>query len=277
MTISILGLGIIGATWARNLIADGHDVRVWNRSPKPEFPNASASIETAVDGAEFVFIVVADPAAVEQVLTPALTKLGPGQMVIQCSTISPDWTKEFGARVEATGAEFLEAPFTGSKLASEAREVVYYLGGEAELIEKAAPVLKPLSKARLHIGPRGTASALKLAMNMNIAGVAAALSESLTLARAAGLSDEVYFQALELNISNSGLAALKQPKLRSSDYSPQFSIKHMGKDLRLALETAEHLGQPLPQTARLKEFYDKAIERGWGDDDFIGLVRLLQS
>jgi 3-hydroxyisobutyrate dehydrogenase-like beta-hydroxyacid dehydrogenase len=107
--------------------------------------------------------------------------------------------------------------------------------------------------------------------------VAAALSESLTLARAAGLSDEVYFQALELNISNSGLAALKQPKLRSSDYSPQFSIKHMGKDLRLALETAEHLGQPLPQTARLKEFYDKAIERGWGDDDFIGLVRLLQS
>lgn len=277
MTISILGLGIIGATWAQNLIADGHDVRVWNRTPKPEFPNASASIEAAVDGAEFVFIVVADPAAVEQVLTPALTKLGPGQVLIQCSTISPEWTKEFASRVEATRAEFLEAPFTGSKLASQAREVVYYLGGEAALIEKATPVLEPLSKARLHIGPLGTASALKLAMNMNIAGVAVALSESLTLARAAGLSDETYFQALELNISNSGLAALKQPKLRAADYSPQFSIKHMGKDLRLALETAAQTGQPLPQTASLKEFYDQAIERGWGDDDFIGLIRLVQS
>lgn len=276
MTISILGLGIIGAAWAQNLMADGHEVRVWNRTPKAEFPHAAASIEDAVDGAEFVFIVVADPAAVEQVLTPALTKLGPGQMVIQSSTISPHWTKEFAARVEATGATYLEAPFTGSKPAAEARQVVYYLGGEPEVLERARPVLERLAKAQLHIGPTGSASALKLSMNMNIAGVAFTLGESLTFARKNGISDDTYFDALELNVSKSGLVDLKGAKLRNEDYSAQFSIKHMGKDLRLALETAGENGLSLPFTTELKSFYDKAIERGWGDDDFIGLIRMAQ-
>ena len=274
MNISILGLGIIGSAWAKNLIADDHSVRCWNRTPK-NFPNFYKSIEEAVDDAKVIIIIVSDPAAVQSVLNQIKPKLVPGQLVIQSSTISAKWTRLFAEEVRKTGASFLEAPFTGSKLAAEQRQTVYYLGGDPETIEKARPILKGLSSAILHIGPIGSASSLKLAMNLNIAGVAQTLCESLILCRRAGIPDEIYFNALKRNAAHSGLSDLKEPKLRQSDYTPQFSLKHMEKDLRLALETAEELSLPLEQTRRLKEIYDQGIAAGWSDDDFIGLMRLL--
>jgi 3-hydroxyisobutyrate dehydrogenase-like beta-hydroxyacid dehydrogenase len=274
MYISVLGLGIIGSAWAKNLIADGHAVRCWNRTPK-DFPNFHASIQEAVDGVEVIFIVVADPPAVQSVLDQIQAKLGPGGLVIQSSTISAKWTRLFAEQVQRTGAWFLEAPFTGSKIAAEQRQTVYYLGGAPEVVEKASPVLKPLSSANLHIGPLGSASSLKLAMNLNIAGVAQSLCESLTLCRAEGIPDEVYFNALERNISHSGVSDLKGPKLRQRDYSPQFSLKHMAKDLRLAMETAADLSVSLEQTGHLKKIYDQGMAAGWSDDDFIGLMRLV--
>jgi 3-hydroxyisobutyrate dehydrogenase-like beta-hydroxyacid dehydrogenase len=274
MKISILGLGIIGSAWAKNLMADGHEVRCWNRTPK-DFPNFHASIHDAVDGAEVIFIIVADPPAVGSVLDQIEPKLGPGQMVIQSSTISAKWTLQFAAQVRKTGAAFLEAPFTGSKLAAEARKTIYYLGGEPELIKIARPILGPISSTILHIGPIGSASCLKLAMNLNIAGVGQTLCESLALCRRAGIADDIYFAALAGNVAHSGLSDLKEPKLRGHDYSPEFSLKHMAKDLRLALETAAELSLPLEQTSHLKSIYDQGISAGWANDDFIGLVRLL--
>ena len=273
--ISVLGLGIIGSAWAKNLIADGHTVRCWNRTQK-NFPNFCASIQEAVDQAEIIFIIVSDPPAVQSVLNEIKSKLGPGQLVIQSSTISAKWTKLFAKEVEKTGAWFLEAPFTGSKTSAEKRQTVYYLGGEPEIIEKAGPILEPISSKIYHIGPLGSASSLKLAMNLNIAGVAQTLCESLMLCRRAGISDDIYFSVLGSNVSHSGLADFKEPKLRQKDFAPQFSLKHMTKDLRLALETAEELSLPLEQTRNLKNIYDKGMAAGWSDDYFIGLIRLLE-
>jgi 3-hydroxyisobutyrate dehydrogenase-like beta-hydroxyacid dehydrogenase len=275
MNIAILGLGIIGSAWAKNLIADGHRLRCWNRSLK-EFPHFRESITEAVEDAEAIIVVVADPPAVESVLEQILPALRPGQLVIQSSTISAKWTLKFAEMVKSTGASFLEAPFTGSKPAAESRQTVFYLGGDPETIERARTVLEPLSSSIQHIGPLGSASSLKLAMNLNLANMAQALAESLALARAAGIPDEVYFAALSRNAGRSGLSDLKEPKLRSRDYSPQFSLKHMGKDLRLALETAADLGLPLDQTARLVSTYSAGAEAGWQEDDFIGLIRILE-
>jgi 3-hydroxyisobutyrate dehydrogenase-like beta-hydroxyacid dehydrogenase len=274
MNVSVLGLGIIGSAWARNLIADGHSVRCWNRTPK-DFPSFCASIQEAVNRAEVIFIVVYDPPAVQSVLDQV--KLGPGQLVIQSSTISAQWTRQFAEQVQKTGASFLEAPFTGSKLAAEQRKTVYYLGGATEIVEKARPVLEPLSSAILHIGPLGSASSLKLAMNINIAGIAQTLCESLELCRRTGIADYVYFSTLAANVAHSGVSDLKGPKLREHDYSPQFSLKNMAKDLRLALETAAELSLPLEQTGHLKSIYDRGIAAGWSDEDFIGLMRLLDT
>src|SRR5882762_3021917 len=119
--ITVVGLGIIGSAWAQNLHADGLIVRGWNRTPK-ELPFFEPDLVKAVEDAEMVIIVVADPPAVESVLNTIVPHLKPGQIVAQSSTISARWTKLFAKRVEVTGVEFLEAPFTGSKPAAEARK-----------------------------------------------------------------------------------------------------------------------------------------------------------
>jgi 3-hydroxyisobutyrate dehydrogenase-like beta-hydroxyacid dehydrogenase len=271
--VTVIGLGIIGSAWARNLHADGLAVRAWNRSRK-ELPYFEADLAKAVKDAEMIIIVVADPPAVGGILDVIVPQLGPGQIVAQSSTISAAWTRRFCERVEATGALFLEAPFTGSKLAAEARKTVFYLGGPVATIEKARPVLARLSAHILHIGRLGTASSLKLAMNLNLALMAEALGESLTLTRAEEIPDEKFFEALHLNVGRSGLSDLKEPKLRARDYAAQFSLKHMDKDLRLALETAGNLG--LPTAKALKSLYDKAMDDGLGEEDFTGIIRLLK-
>jgi 3-hydroxyisobutyrate dehydrogenase-like beta-hydroxyacid dehydrogenase len=270
--ITIIGLGIIGSAWAKNLHADGLTVRGWNRTPK-DFPFYESDLVKAVSDAEMIIIVVADPPAVEGILDQIVPHLKRGQLVAQSSTISAHWTKLFAKRVQATGADFLEAPFTGSKPAAEARKTVFYLGGTSELIEKARPVLQRISAQTLHVGDIGSASSLKLAMNLNLAVMAEALSESLTLTRAEGIADEKFFEALHMNVGRSGLSDLKEPKFRASDYAAQFSLKHMNKDLRLALETADGLN--LPVAAALKAFYSKGMDAGLGDDDFTGVIRLL--
>jgi 3-hydroxyisobutyrate dehydrogenase-like beta-hydroxyacid dehydrogenase len=272
MKIGVFGLGIIGGTWAGNLHADGDEVRGWNRTPKT-LPFYTARAEDAARGAELIIIVVTDPPAVQSVLDMVLPVLQPGQIVMQSSTVSPLATREFARQVGATGALFLEAPFTGSKPAAEQRQTVFYIGGDPALLERARPVLSRLGRTVLHVGPIGSASALKLAMNLNIALVAQALCESRALARSAGLPDDIFFSALKINASHSGVADLKEPKLRTGEFSPQFSLKHMAKDLRLALETGQAV--PLPQTQELVKLYGEGLRRGWGDEDFVGLVRLL--
>jgi 3-hydroxyisobutyrate dehydrogenase-like beta-hydroxyacid dehydrogenase len=213
---------------------------------------------------------------VQAVLKQIMPRLTPGVLIVQSSTISAVWTRTFAEQVATTGALYLEAPFTGSKPAAEARQTVYYLGGPDEVVARARPLLQPISSAILHIGPLGSASSLKLAMNLNIAGVAQSLCESLTLCRAAGIADDVYFTALGRNVSHSGVADLKEPKLRQHDYAPQFSLKHMAKDLRLALETAADCSLSLAQTANLKDIYGRGMAAGWAEDDFVGLIRLLE-
>jgi 3-hydroxyisobutyrate dehydrogenase-like beta-hydroxyacid dehydrogenase len=270
--VTMVGLGIIGAAWAKNLHDDGFNVRAWNRTRR-DLPYFEPDLARAVTGAEMIIIVVADPPAVESLLKVIVPQLKPGQLVAQSSTISAAWTKKFAAQVEAAGALFLEAPFTGSKPAAEARKTVYYLGGTSEIMEKARPVLTRLASHLLHIGPVGTASSLKLAMNLNLAIMAEALGECLTLARAEGIPDGIFFEALHLNAGRSGLSDLKEPKFRSGDFSPQFSLKHMNKDLRLALETAGDLN--LPVAKELKSFYDNGMEVEMAEDDFTGMIRLL--
>jgi 3-hydroxyisobutyrate dehydrogenase-like beta-hydroxyacid dehydrogenase len=250
-------------------------LNVWNRTPG-EFaglPPLSPAPADAVRGAELIILVVADPAAVDQVLEKILPVLGPDQILAQASTVSAEWNLKFAARVEKTGAKFLEIPFTGSKPAAVARQTVFYVGGDEALLARAEAVLARISSTRLHIGPLGSAASLKLAMNANIAMLLEGLCESLSFARAAGIPDEKFFAALNVNSARSPMSDLKESKLRAGDYAPQFSLKHMDKDLRLALESAG--GLDLPMLRKLKAQYNAGMAKGFGDSDFSVLMRLL--
>jgi 3-hydroxyisobutyrate dehydrogenase-like beta-hydroxyacid dehydrogenase len=220
-----------------------------------------------------VQIVVADPPAVRALLAQILPALGPGKTVVQSSTIDPTSSEEFFAAVTARGARYLEAPFTGSKPAAEQKQVVYYVGGDAQTVAALDALLGLVSLVRLHIGDHQQATTLKLAMNLNIAAQMEALSEAITLARCAGISDDVFFGALSRNASQSGLAKLKEPKLRAGDFSPQFSVKHMLKDMRLASGIDGTAGFPVLATVR--ERLAAAEQAGLGNEDFSVLIKLL--
>jgi 3-hydroxyisobutyrate dehydrogenase-like beta-hydroxyacid dehydrogenase len=273
-TIGVIGLGIIGGTWTRHYAAAGVLAGCWNRTPQPAMPRWKDSPEAVATAADAIQIVVADPPAVQGVLDRILPRLGPGKVVIQSSTIDPDSSDRFRAQVEARGARYLEAPFTGSKPAAEQRKTVFYLGGPPDLIAAAEPLLRLVSATRLVVAaePR-KAAALKLAMNLNLAVMIEGLSEALTFARRAGIGDDLFFTALGQNAGFSPLAKLKEPKLRAGDFSPQFSVKHMHKDMRLASAATAAARLPLLEAAR--ERLRLAEERGGGDEDFSAVLKLL--
>ena len=166
-------------------------------------------------------------------------------------------------------------PFTGSKPAAEARQVVHYVGDDANLLSKVETVYRGTSKARIAVGGIGQAMALKLAMNLNLAGVYQALAESFRIASAAGIPPATYLAALDLNVGKSGLSELKKDKLVQRDWATQFSVKHMHKDLRLALALADSLHVALPQTAEVERAYQRAQALGLGDADFSALAATL--
>lgn len=272
-TIGVIGLGIIGGTWAKHYHAAGVLAGAWNRTPRPDFPQWRATPEAVASAADVVQIVVADPPAVESILNRILPALGPGKVVVQSSTIDPASSTKFLKLVTARGARYLEAPFTGSKPAAEAKQTVYYLGGDAALIAELEPLLSLVSATRFHIGSNEQAATLKLAMNLNISAHMQGLCEALALVRRAGVSDDTFFSALGKNVSYSGVTKLKEPKLRAGDYAPQFSVKHMHKDMRLASTMAGD--QKLPVLAAVRERLAAAEKAGWADEDFSAVMKLL--
>ena len=270
-SIAVVGLGIIGTPWAARYHAAGKLAGVWNRTAKPGAPKWKDTAAQATSAADVTHVVVADPAAVSSVLDAIVPALGKGKAVVQSSTIDPDSAAAFEARVRATGALYVEAPFTGSKPAAEDGTTVFFLGGETAALDAVEPLLGLVSETRFRLPDVRQAAALKLAMNMNVAAQMQALSESLIFARRAGIDDQVYFRVLEKNVSFSGLARLKQGKLTARDFSPQFSVKHMHKDMRLA--DARDPGLPMLKTVR--RCLADAEDRGMGDDDLSSLIRLL--
>lgn len=273
-SIGVLGLGIIGGVYARHFYAAGVLQGAWNRTSQPDFPQWKETPEAVAAAAEVVQIVVADPPAVREVLARILPVLGPGKIVVQSSTIDPQSSDEFLQLVTARGARYLEAPFTGSKPAAEQKQTVFFLGGEAALIAELEPELSIISAARFHIGTHQQACAIKLALNVNAAAQMQALSEAITITRDAGIDDDIFFRVIAKNVGYSGLTKLKEPKLRAADFSPQFSIKHMLKDLRLA--SAMNGCTDLPVLETVRDCLNRAAQAGHADDDFSALIKVVK-
>lgn len=269
--VAVLGLGLIGSIWARHLHEAGLLAASWNRTAQPEAPKAVTSARAAAEAADTLILVVADPFAVSQILDDIEPVLAPHHLVIQSSTIGPADAAAFHARVTATGAGYLEAPFTGSKPAAESRKTVFYLGGDAATIARAEPVLAAFSALRIVCGAPEQAATIKLAMNLQIAAMTEGLCEALTLSRNAGIDDDTFFAAMKNNASWSGLAALKEPKLRAGDFSPQFSVKHLLKDLRLLRNNAG----PLPALDLMIERLESADRAGRREDDYSVILKNL--
>ncbi|MEM9445410.1 MAG: NAD(P)-dependent oxidoreductase [Verrucomicrobiota bacterium] len=273
MKICLVGLGIIGCAWAPHYHQIGYDLSLWNRTPK-DLKGYEPNLKKAVSAAETIHIVVADPPAVEGVLDQIIEVVDKHALIIQSSTISGEWARKFSDKVQALGTSYVEAPFTGSKIAAEEGANIFFLGGEGKAKEKARQVLAPIAKNCFDVGSVEQACGIKLAMNIQIAMISQALNEGLSFARKSGIEDELFFKVLSENVAQSGVAKLKMPKLTKNDYTPQFSIKHMHKDIKLALSSGGD--SLLPLTKCNEELYAKGVSQGLQDKDFSALIQLLR-
>jgi 3-hydroxyisobutyrate dehydrogenase-like beta-hydroxyacid dehydrogenase len=274
MNVSVFGLGIIGSIWAHHYEIDGVLAASWNRSTKQQSPRWQPDALMAAQQGDLLHLVVADPEAVSKVLDLITPALNSSKVVVQSSTIDPQSAEHFCRQVRATGAAYVEAPFTGSKPGAEQRSLIMLLGGQNKDFESVEPILSRITKKRMRVGLAQQAAALKLSMNLQIATVTEALAEGLSFARGAGISDDQFFEALGSNVACSGLVALKGPKLSAEDYSPQFSVKHLLKDLKLALGVPT--AGKLPATRLLVEQLQLAMNEGWAEKDFSVLFQLLK-
>lgn len=272
--VGVIGLGIMGRALADNLYADGHLAASWNRSSQPDAPLFTDNLKQLAADSDILLIVVTDDQAVTEVLEGLVPQLQSRHVVIQASTVTPAGNRRFNEQVLASGADFMEALIAGSKPAAENRQIIFYNGGEAGTVNRIDPLLRSLAANTVHVGAVGTASAAKLATNLYLAIQIAGLAECCAYARDSGLEDEAIFTVLRNNITWNKMAEAKEPKLRQADFSPQFSIANMLKDVRLALDTARDRKLLVLLQAAERQ-YQAALEAGLGDQDMIALYRLV--
>ena len=271
--VGIIGLGIIGARVAQGLRAAGFHVFVWNRTAKPA-PNFLGSPAEVAEICDVIQVFVADSQALFHVIDAFGGTLTENHVIVCSSTVGPEATMEASRLVRAKGARFLDAPFTGSKLAAEKRQLVYYIGGDDATFKKAEPMLKASSKTILRCGEVGHAAVLKVATNMITAVTTQVLAEALALVTKAGLSPATFATAIENNACRSGTTDIKLPKMVAADYEPHFSLKHMFKDVQLAIHMANALDIEVPATTVTAGVMYGALNHGWSDLDFASIFKL---
>src|SRR5256885_1776983 len=270
--IGIVGLGIIGCGIAAHLRRKCFSVFVWNRSPRP-VPNFVGSLGELAEMCNYIQIFGSDDDALLQTVEQLNESLRPRHLVLAHSTVTPDSMRAAAEIVERRGARFVEASFTGSKPAAEKGELVYYVGGTDAALREARPILEASSKEIVHIGAVGQASAIKIATNMITAANVQAAAEAIALVQALGLPLEKFVEAMRANASYSGTLAMKLPKMLERDFEPQFSVKHMLKDMQIASQIALSHYLDLGVTAAARDQLVEQMQWGHGDDDYSSVVR----
>src|SRR5436189_2199455 len=270
--IGVIGLGIIGRGVTENLRRKGFPVFVWNRSPR-FVPNFVGSVGELAGRCNYCQIFVSDDEALLNTVKQLSKKLSPRHLVLAHSTVAPDSMRSAAEIVERRGARFVEASFTGSKPAAEKGELVYSVGGTDTALREARPVLETSSKEIIYIGAVGHASAIKIATNMITAATVQAAAEALALVQAFGAPLEKFVEAMRANASYSGTLTMKLPKILEGDFEPQFSVKHMLKDMQLASQIALSHHLDLGVTAAARDKLLEQMQWGHGDDDYSAVAR----
>jgi 2-hydroxy-3-oxopropionate reductase len=287
--IGFIGLGLMGRPMAMNLLKAGHSLTVWNRtaSRAQELVAAGATLakspREAAAASDILFTIVSDPPALEEVLwghqgnnDGAMAGLRPGSIYIDSSTVAPALTRRVAAACAEHGVRYLDAPVTGGDWGAREGNLVFMIGGEADTLREAEPVLGVLGKKWFHLGPNGAGQTVKLAMNAILALQVGAMAEALALVNKAGLKGEQLIEVMQSSMARSGVLDIKAPLMVAGDFKPSFPLRLMHKDLGLALDLANQLGVALPATAAAREVYNYVKGASPNDLDYSGVMRFWQ-
>ena len=281
MRVAFLGMGIMGRPMAANLVKAGHEVSIWNRTPGKDLEGArtAPTPADAARGADVVWMCVSDTKAVESVLFGpggAEESLAAGAIVVDSSTISPSATLRFAERVKVRGADYVDAPVTGSKIAAEAGSLIFMAGANDASLARLQPLFQAMGKQVFHMGETGKGQATKLAMNLQIALIYEGFAEALTLATKLGVEIDRLLPLVQASMVRSGVVEYKAPFVLKRDFSPNFPLRLMLKDIHLTLEAAKEARVRLPGLEAVEEVYDLAAEEGQKDLDYAATLTLLE-
>lgn len=280
--VAWIGLGNMGVPMSINLVAAGHEVKVWNRTASkcdPVVAEGAAKANTpaeAASGADYVFTMIADSDALINVIlgeNGVESVLRQGQIVVDMSTVSIESSAQCNKAITAKGATFLRAPVSGSTVLAKAGGLTVLCSGPKDSYDKTLPLFEKLSKTQFYLGDGDGARAMKLGLNMMIATSLQMFSESVTLCEKAGVEWNAALDVIAGSVLASPLIVYKIPPIRERKYDPAFSTRLMAKDLDLALSVAKDLGVCAPSTALTKQLLEALIANGKGEQDFASLVQ----
>jgi len=273
MRVGVIGLGIMGAPMARNLLRAGHEVVVHGRTAARVEPliaagaRAAASPAAVASAVEAVVTSLPDGPDVELVLAGpdgVLAGAARGPLVIDTSTIAPDTARALASRAAAVGVDFLDAPVSGGEQGAIDGTLSIMVGGTSEAFARARPVFDALGRTATHMGGPGQGQMTKLVNQVIGATTLAAVAEGLTLAAHAGLDADAVMAAVGSGAATSWALTNLGPRMQRGDWAPGFMVRLQQKDLRLALAAAAGLGVPLPTTAVVHQLLGAVESRGGG-------------
>src|SRR5580692_2720938 len=275
--VAILGLGIMGTGMANRLLSAGFPLTVYNRNREKSAPFADAgafvaeSPREAASRSEIILSMVGDDAASRGVWlgeNGALAGARPNAVLIESSTLSGDWIQELAAKAAEWGCRFLDAPVTGTKPHAASGELVFLVGGSAEALDAARPVFSVLGRDAVHLGPVGSGSLMKLINNFVCGVQAASFAEAVAMIDAGGLDRAKAVSILTGGAPGSGIVKRMADRIAAGDFTPNFALRWMAKDIGYAIDDASKNGISLQTAAAALSVFKQAIAEGHGDEDF---------
>lgn len=284
-SIAFLGLGIMGSGMARRLLANGFPLAVFNRNSEKAKPFAADGAAVAVSPwdaaakADVVISMVADDEGSRAMWLGergAFAGVKPGTVCIECSTVTVDLIREYAAIAKEKQCDFLDCPVTGSKMQAAAGELNFLVGGELAVLERVRPVLAVMSKTVTLLGPSGSGALVKLINNFVCGVQVAALAEALVMIERGGLDCKKSLEVLTSGAPGSPLVRTVAARMTASDYTPNFMLKLLAKDLRYAILEGKKNSIELETAAVALGRFESAIGANLGEKDMAAVVEILR-
>ncbi len=284
-TIAFIGLGIMGSPMSVHLAEAGHTVAGYNQSPDRTAPlvaaggRAATSVSDAVRGADVVAIMVPDSPDVRAVLTDpggVLESAEPGTLVIDLSSIRPDVTVELAGLAREQGLRYVDAPVSGGEAGAKAATLSIMVGGEADDVAAARPLLEAVGRTVVHVGPSGSGQTVKAANQLIVAGNIALLAEALLFLEAHGVDTTAALEVLGGGLAGSAVLVQKGEKMRTRSFDPGFRIALHHKDMGIVVDAARAAGVVTPVAALVAQLMASAVAAGDGGLDHSALLRTLE-
>ncbi|MBL8329563.1 MAG: 2-hydroxy-3-oxopropionate reductase [Rubrivivax sp.] len=284
MKLGFIGLGIMGTPMAQRLREGGHELFVTTRREVPAGllqagAQPCSSAQEVARAADIIFTMVPDTPDVDTVLfgrNGVASGLTAGKTVVDMSSISPMATKDFAARIQALGCDYLDAPVSGGEVGAKAGTLTIMVGGSAQAFDRVKPLFELMGKNITHVGGNGDGQTTKVANQIIVALNIAAVSEALVFAAKAGADPAKVRAALMGGFAASRILEVHGERMIKRSFKPGFRIALHQKDLNLALQGARTLGVALPQTANAAQLMQVCAAQGWDQQDHSALVRALE-